>query len=247
MDILLVAATAPEIRPLVERLKLAPHNGTGLLKSEAFGHRIDALITGVGMTATAYRLGRRLGERYYHRVLNLGVAGAFPPRGEQDAWRSVLEPGSVVHVVTERFGDLGAEAAGETPWDFHHERLDLFEMGLLEPDEFPFVDGLLANGLDTAGTPLAALPRVHGLTVNLVHGEPESIRRCRERYDPDVETMEGAAVFYACICEKLAFAEIRGISNWVEPRNREAWRLHEAVDRVCATAVDYLESLEPCR
>jgi futalosine hydrolase len=245
VDILLVAATAAEIRPLVERLKLAPHNGTGLLKSDAYGHKIDLMITGVGLTATAYKLGRRLAERYYHLVLNLGVAGAFRPMGEQDRYRANHCPGSLVHVVTERFGDLGAEAAQETPMDFHRDRLDLFEMGLLERDEFPFVDGLLANGLDASGSPLELLPRVHGLSVNLVHGEPESIRRCRERYDPDVESMEGAAVFYACICEKQAFAEVRAISNWVEPRNRRAWKIPQAVDALAGFTEHYLESTAP--
>lgn len=245
MDILLVAATAAEIRPLVERLKLAPHNGTGLLKSEACGHRIDLMITGVGLTATAYKLGRRLAERYYHLVLNLGVAGAFRPQGAQDRYRSDFAPGNLVHVVTERFGDLGAEAGRETPLDFHRDRLDLFQMGLLERDEFPFVDGLLANGLDPSGTPLELLPRAHGLSVNLVHGEPDSIRRCRERYDPDVESMEGAAVFYACICEKQAFAEVRAISNWVEPRNRSAWKLTEAVDALAGFTEHYLEETAP--
>jgi futalosine hydrolase len=243
MEILLVVATAAEISPLVERLKLAPHNGSGLLKSEAFGHRIDCLITGVGMPATAYRLGRQLGQRYYDLVLNVGVAGAFPRQGKKDQYRDALAPGQVCHVVTERFADLGAEVPGETPWDFHHDRLDLFEMGLAEPDTFPYIHGLLANGLDTSGSPLADLPRAQGISVNTVHGEAESIRRCRERYDPDVETMEGAAVFYTCICEKQAFAEVRAISNWVEPRNRDAWKLKEAIASLSRFTESYLEHL----
>jgi futalosine hydrolase len=226
MDILLVAATAAEISPLVERLRLAPGSRSGNAEGFCLGHRVEVLITGVGMTATAYRLGRRLAQRYFDLVLNLGVAGAYPGR---------FDPGDLCHVTVEEFGDLGAED-GEN-------FLDLFDLGLLDRDEFPFIDGKLANALQPAPGPLADLPRAFGLTVQKVHGHGPSIRQTMTHYAADVETMEGAAVFYSCICEKQAFAEVRAISNRVERRNREAWKMAEALARLRDFGLDYLESL----
>ncbi len=226
MDILLVAATAAEIGPLIERLRLAPGSRSGSPEGFFSGNRIEVLITGAGMTATAYRLGRRLAQHYFDLVLNLGVAGAYPGR---------FAPGDLVHVTVEQFGDMGAEDG--------QRYLDMFDLGLAERDEFPFLNGKLANALDPGPGLLGDLPRASGLTVNTVHGEDRSIRRSISRFQPEVETMEGAAVFYTCICEKQVFAEVRAISNRVERRNRNNWKLPQAIDKLRDFGLEYLESL----
>ena len=226
MDILIVAATAAEIGPLMERLRLAPGSRSGNPEGFFGGHRIEVLITGVGMTSTAYRLGRRLAQRYFDLVLNIGVAGAYPGK---------FQPGEIVHVTVEHFGDLCAEDGPRF--------LDLFELGLVEPDEFPFLNGRLANAMDPGSGPLSQLPRASGVTVNTVHGDELSIRKCIEKFEADVETMEGAAVFYTCICEKQVFAEVRAISNMVERRNREHWQLPQAIGKIRDFTLDYLDSL----
>jgi 1,4-dihydroxy-6-naphthoate synthase len=51
-------------------------------------------------------------------------------------------------------------------------------------------------------------------------------------WNPEVETMEGAAFFQGCLIENVPFRALRAISNRVEPRNREAWKLKEAVEAV---------------
>ncbi len=226
MDILLVAATALEISPLLERMKLSPGSRSGNAEGVFCENRIEVLITGVGMTATAYRLGRRLAQRYFDLVLHMGVAGAYPGR---------FEPGDLCHVTVEEFGDLGAEDGKNF--------LDLFALGLADPQAFPFLNGKLANGLNPGPGPLADLPRASGLTVNTVHGHEPSIRRCLQYFQPDVESMEGAALFYVCICEKQQFASVRSISNLVERRNREAWKMAEAIARLRDFGLDFLESL----
>jgi futalosine hydrolase len=63
MKILLVAATRAEISILIESFNLPDGD---FLQSENF----EVLITGVGMTATAFALGRKLSKRY-NLVLNL--------------------------------------------------------------------------------------------------------------------------------------------------------------------------------
>lgn len=226
MNILLVAATAAEIGPLVERLRLAPSRPGSNLVGVFGEHRVEALVTGVGSMATAYRLGRHLADNYHDLVINLGVAGSFNEK---------LVPGKLCHVTVEQFADLGAED-GE-------KFLDLFDLELAGRDEFPFIDGRLANPIDLGKHALAELPKARGLTVNKVHGAAVSIERIREQYPADVETMEGAAVFYVCICEKQPFCQIRAISNKIEPRNRNAWKLREAVSNLNDYALELLARL----
>ena len=42
------------------------------------------------------------------------------------------------------------------------------------------------------------------------------------------ESMEGAAAAHVCALYGLPFLEVRGISNLVEDRDRERWRIAEA-------------------
>jgi futalosine hydrolase len=74
-----------------------------------------------------------------------------------------------------------------------------------------------------------------------VHGDGESIARVRERFDPDVETMEGAAFMYACLIHGVPFAQVRAVSNMVERRNRAAWKLDEAISNLGTVASQILE------
>ena len=52
--------------------------------------------------------------------------------------------------------------------------------------------------------------------------------------------MEGAAFMYACLVHGQPFAQVRAVSNVVERRNREAWKLPEAIESLGATALRML-------
>jgi len=88
---------------------------------------------------------------------------------------------------------------------------------------------------------LADLPAVDGVTVNTVHGDERSIARVVERFNPDVESMEGAGFMYSCLVHGIPFAQVRAVSNRVERRNRAAWKLDEAIAALTATARRILE------
>ena len=53
--------------------------------------------------------------------------------------------------------------------------------------------------------------------------------------------MEGAAFMYACIIHGLVHAQVRAVSNLVETRNRDAWKIAEAIRRLGQTALDILD------
>jgi futalosine hydrolase len=187
---------------------------------------VDVLVTGVGMVATAARCAQALALERYDVALNLGVCGSFD---------RALSPGTVVHVVRDRIAELGAEDG---------ERfLTIHDLQLLDDDEFPFRAGRLVNDAPPATAALDALPVVEGITVNTVHGNDRSIDEVARRFRPQVESMEGAAFMYACLVQGVRFAQVRAVSNIVERRNRDAWKLKEAIDNLGVAAVDIVRAL----
>ena len=169
---------------------------------------VDVLVTGVGMVSTAERCARALALTPYDLALNVGICGSFD---------RALAPGSVVHVVRDHIAELGAE---------DNEEFVTIEAIRL-PAEWTFVN--------SAPPPLAALralPAVNAITVNTVHGNERSIAAVMERFRPEVESMEGAAFMSACLISNVTFAQVRAVSNIVERRNRGAWRVAEAIERL---------------
>ena len=55
---------------------------------------------------------------------------------------------------------------------------------------------------------LQKLPAVRGITVNTVHGNERSIADTVRRFDPQVESMEGAGFMYACLIHEAPFAQV---------------------------------------
>ena len=77
---------------------------------------------------------------------------------------------------------------------------------------------------------LDSLPKANGITVQTVHGNEQSIALLRQRNpSASIESMEGAAVFYAGQLEGIPVIEIRSVSNPVEPRNRAGWDIQGAI------------------
>jgi len=222
MDLLLIAATPHEIAPTLAFLQQTfTAQPPGTYQRDTL--TVRPLLSGVGMVATAWHLGQHFAQHRPGLVINAGIAGALD---------RTLSLGDVLQVITERFGDLGVEEADG-------RLTDLFELGLLEPNAAPYSNGLLYN---TDGAANKFLPTAHGLTVNKVHGSAASIAAMRAKYpDAQVETMEGAAFFYACQLAAIPYLEIRSISNYVEPRNRAAWDLPLAIGNLNAVLRSLLE------
>ncbi len=76
------------------------------------------------------------------------------------------------------------------------------------------------------------LQKVKGITVNTVHGNEESIAKVVKRINPDIESMEGAAVFKVCEEFKTPCMQIRSISNKVEKRDKANWDIPLAIQNL---------------
>ena len=211
MRILVVAATAMEVAPIVRRLGCAnpatlqrecPAEAPAarrprVTRHEYAGHGVDVLLTGIGMVATAAWCSRALAETRYDLALNLGVCGSFD---------RALEPGCVVHVVSDRLAEL-------------------------------------VNVAPPSNAALTRLPAVRGITVNTAHGNERSIAAVVRRFQPQVESMEGAAFMYACLIHDLPFAQVRAVSNIVARRNRQAWRVADAISALSTVAMTLVDTL----
>ncbi|QQL49539.1 futalosine hydrolase [Mucilaginibacter ginkgonis] len=238
MRLLIVAATEAEIRPLIENTEYQMSNAEYRRENSArplpppspkerepenkafatlFGERkseASYLVTGVGMVATAYALGVHLASNYYDLVINLGIAGSFDRR---------IALGNVVEIVEDTFTEMGAED------DEAFIPLDTLGFGdvTYKPNGHPFLN----------------IPQVKAITVNKVHGNEKSIQTVVDRLNPQLESMEGAAFFYACEKAGVPGVQIRAVSNYVEKRNRDAWQIGLAVKNLNKFAVEMLNIL----
>ena len=223
MKTLVVSSTLFEVAESLKREVEVSGDGMGTPGTVLEGKRCDFLITGVGQVACAAHLTRTLARRPYERVIQAGIAGSFS---------SDTPIGSVALVGEEAFGDLGAED--------HGSFLDLFDMGLLKRSAHPFTDQFLVA--PTVELPcFFGLPRVRSVTVNRVLSESQSIAWIRERYAPQIVNMEGAALFYVALLEKVPFVALRAISDMVGPRDKSAWKIPEAIsalDGVLARVIE---------
>lgn len=227
MRLLVVAATAMEVGPLVAALGPPLAGGAERIRTwRRATLQIDVLLTGVGMVATAAWCSRALAQSECDVALNVGVCGSFDP---------AFAPGMVVHVTSDRIAELGAEDGDRF--------LTIDELNLLDAGGGPLARAELVNDAPPASAALERLPQAKGISVNTVHGNARSIAAVRERFAPQVESMEGAAFMYCCLMRGIRFAQVRAVSNVVEPRNRGAWRLAEAVANLGAAALDIIGGL----
>jgi futalosine hydrolase len=226
MRILIVGATETELAPLTAQLQRMSKNEARTRKYGRSGHEIDVLTTGVGMVATAAWCSYALSVQRYELALNLGLCGAFD---------RALDVARVVHVVSDRIAEMGAE-------DGDHF-ITIQDLNLLGPDDFPFARGQLVNTAPPQNAVLRALPTVTGITVNTVHGCARTIDAVFQRFAPQVESMEGAAFMYACAMHAIPFAQVRAVSNVVERRNRKAWRIPEALTSLRDAGLGILDHL----
>jgi futalosine hydrolase len=226
MKILIVSATYLEIEPLLLQFQLEQEVNQKLKRYSYKQHEIDVLIPGVGMTCTAYWMGKTLGSKLYDVAINLGIAGSFDDE---------IKIGQTVHIKSDQISELGAED-GET-------FLSLIDMDLISDEDYLLNHGVMENSIALENPVINELQNVSAITVNTTHGDDASIIKIKELFHPQVESMEGAAFFYACLLEGITCSQIRTISNKVEKRNKSNWDIPLAVKNLCSTGLQLINSL----
>ena len=217
MNCLLIAATAREIAPFLLHYRNTQEQLTP-------GSNIDVLVTGIGLTATAYHLSKQLQLKRPDLVIQAGVAGCF-----DDQWPL----GSVVAIRQDTIAD---ESVIEMK-----KLKTLFDLELVPQDQFPYTKGWLLN--DSAGLKKSKLPVVKGISVNQITTSKEMIRFYRKTFNPVTESMEGAALHYVCLKENTPFLQLRSISNYIGERNKRNWNMKESIANLNSELIKVIEKM----
>ncbi len=222
MNILLLAATPPEIQPLISWLQArAERQERNVLYFARC--QVTVAFTGLGSMQTAFLFGQHYhGDHPPHLAIQAGIAGAVDAR---------LTIGEVVNVTSECVLDLGAETASG-------QHLSPADMGF--PLGYPYDDSGVLRPLGPSA--ILPFPAVAGGTVNRTTGSLASVQRLQTQFpNVQVESMEGAGFFYAGMMSGVAVLQLRAISNFVQVRDRESWNVPLAVTNLNAALKRVLE------
>ncbi len=197
IDLLVCAATEMELRAF------------GALRDGA-GQK--HFLTGVGIPAALAQTLMIAGRIKPARILNIGIAGAYPGSG--------LTIGDIVIGISEVYGDVGfelPEAPGfrhirEMPWGTPYQQLMPLTI-------FPEFAGAVVG---------------RGCTVNSCTGMEATGRRRASLFDAAFETMEGAAVAQAGQILGIPVCEIRAISNIASNRDMRPENIQKALRSLTA-------------
>ena len=187
--------------------------GTGI---EEPAVAIDAIAGGVGPAAAAASTAAALActTAPYDLVISAGIGGGFP---------GLAAIGALVLADSIVSADLGAETP-EAPGFLGIDELG-FGSARVEADRAwnrRLLASLRSAGLDPIHAPV--------ITVSMATGTAATAE-LRARLVPGAasEGMEGFGVATAAAQQGIPVTELRAISNAVGPRDREAWRIGEAL------------------
>ncbi|MCH5598477.1 futalosine hydrolase [Niabella ginsengisoli] len=168
------------------------------------------VISGVGAAPSVYVITKAIQKYKPKLIIQAGIAGCFNRK---------YALGDVLLVSKDNFGDIGVVE--------HKEWKSIFDLNLIPSHQKPFKEGWLVNphrkliantGLET----------VSATTVNEISTNKSRISLFIKQGFV-LESMEGAALHYVALVEKIPFLQIRAISNYVGVRDKSKWKIAEAI------------------
>ena len=95
----------------------------------------------------------------------------------------------------------------------------------------PFTNGSLPNeNIDKLNVLL--LLKITGVTINEITTDKGRIDALTTKYGAITESMEGASLHYVCRHFDVPFIQVRSISNYVGERDKNKWKMKEAIINV---------------
>ena len=213
MNILLISATAKEIAPFFE-----------YYRNSKRAQNIDILITGIGLTAATYHLLKQVNLKRPDLIIQAGVAGCFNKK---------IPLATVVMVEKETIADQSV---------IELKRLKtIFDLELVPHDQFPFENGWLVN--DHELLKRSKLKKVKVISVNEITTSKQRVKFYKKAFNPLIESMEGAALHYTCLLEKISFIQLRSISNYITERDKKKWDMKKSIVRLNDELINLVETL----
>ncbi|WP_227939202.1 futalosine hydrolase [Alkalihalobacillus deserti] len=190
----------------VEAEKQAVLRGLGHIQG------VEVAVVGVGVVSAAVNTAFILAATKFDLVINAGIAGGF--KGKIDVESIVVSSELIA-------ADLGAETQGG------FSNLEELNLGstCIKVNETLYTSvtkALIEQGLQARSGPI--------LTLSTVTGTLETAEKLAKKVPNAVaEAMEGFGVAVAAERKNIPVLEIRSISNMVGPRDRDAWKIKEAL------------------
>ena len=174
---------------------------------------VEMLVTGIGPVEAAAATSRALANSAPDVVINAGIAGGFKGRASV---------GEGFAIESDYFAELGLEEGGVPP-------------------SLPGGVKLVVRA-DSDPNLLAVCRRIgahvgSAITVATITGTAARAGELAERFEAEVEAMEGFAVLRSAAVAGVPALELRGISNIVGPRAEGGWDF-DAGARAVATLLD---------
>ncbi len=186
---------------------------------------IDVLICGVGIPSTVYCLTKKLLQEKYTLVIQAGIAGTLSKK---------IKNGDVVAVEQDVFADIGAEEKKRFK--------TIFKLGFGDENRFPFKKGCLFN--TSAILQASQIKKVNAVSVNKISDRKKQTKQLKTIFNPDIETMEGAAFHFVCLQQNIQFLQIRCISNKVGERDKRKWEIAKAIKNLNQELIKLINSIK---
>lgn len=223
--IIIIAATPLEIAALAEAFHAQPHPAPlpwEIFVADETFIKILFVVSGIGTSNASAATAVAAQLFAPDLIITTGCGGAYPGSG--------LEIGGIALATSEVFADEGVV----TPEGW--QSLEQIGIPLLERNgkryfnEITLSPPAIAAALEAAGQPGSA-PVTAGrfLTVATCSGTNARGTELTDRFRGICENMEGAAVALMAARYGIECLELRGISNFVEDRNRRRWNISLAV------------------
>jgi futalosine hydrolase len=202
MKIIIISATDFEVAAARQKIKSKK------------GVDISFVVTGIGMLATAVNLSKLVFQQQPDFIIQAGIAGSFDTN---------TKLGKTILVKEDYLGDLGVEEDGK--WK------DIFDLKLATPNTEPFkTKGLINRYMKQYNT--IDLPVAKAVTVNQISTQIHHIHQLIKKYNPCLETMEGAALHYISNLYNIPYLQLRSVSNYVGERDKSKWKIKLAIDNL---------------
>lgn len=218
MRVIVTAATTGEWMPCFSRVDT-------LYTERSKRFKVYFHQSGVGMLATTFSLTKLLVEEKPDLIIQIGIAGCFDHS---------VDLGKIFLIEKDHAGDIGVEENGK--WK------DIFNLKLERSNYPPYEKKGLPNP-HIAKMNLLHLKTATAVTVNEITTRKERIQQLVKKYDPLIESMEGAALHYSCKSLNVPFMQLRAVSNYVGERDKSKWKIKESIDNLNKTLIDYIDKL----
>lgn len=182
------------------------------------------LVCGIGPVEAAIATADALARAPYELAINAGIAGVFPGRGEV---------GDAFAVADALYADLELEGGAPLPFALAG-RAESSAVALA-----PFRDGRIAAHIGQAATRIG-----RGLTTATITASDRRAALLAQRFDCDLEAMEGFAVLRAAARAGVPALEVRGISNVVGRRTTNRWDFKRGAGSAGAVLAAFLDAWE---